>query len=78
MTREEYIKECDKRWGCEALRDAKRNWERWEELRPQLLESLRDFKRNPTLFDGRKHHNPDGTLNFTPGSAATWRSTASA
>lgn len=62
MDREAYINECKNRWHGAALQDARRNWNRWEELRSQLLDSMRDFKRNPTLFDGRKHHNPDGTL----------------
>ena len=63
MTREAYVAECEQRWHGPALRDARSNWQDFEELRDTLLEAMREYKRNPGQKDlSGKYHNPDTTL----------------
>lgn len=63
LDRAHYVAECEKRWHGAALQNARRNWRDFQELRPELLEALRSYRRDPMQTDiGGKCHNPDGTL----------------
>lgn len=45
LDREAYVKECEQRWHGPALADAKRNWSKWQELRPVLAQNLLAYHR---------------------------------
>lgn len=61
--RREYRRQCELRWSYRAIHNARGNWSHFEELKPQLLEALRAFQKDPLQVDlSGKSHNPDGTL----------------
>lgn len=63
FSRETYRTECEKRWDGPALRDARGNWEHWQEHHEALEEAMRKFKRDPMQEDmAGKFHNPTGRL----------------
>ncbi len=65
MTRADYNLEVDQRHGHQAkwvLRDARRNWHVFEEVREDLLEWVKLYHRDSWLNVGEKCHSADGTL----------------
>ena len=57
-----YCDECRKRWHGPALRDAFSNWSHWQSIRSDLLEAMRQFRRNPCMTDLNGKDHADGTL----------------
>jgi hypothetical protein len=64
LDRSKYIELCRQRWSGIYYSDANRNWHDFEEINEDLVDGMREFRRNPTQEDifGR-HHNETGSLN---------------
>ncbi|AHF94036.1 hypothetical protein OPIT5_03945 [Opitutaceae bacterium TAV5] len=61
--RKAYAEECALRWSGECLRDARRNWNVFEENYETLAEIIRTYLRDNYCEDlDGKAHNPSGTL----------------
>ena len=61
--RKAYIDECAMRWDGECLRDARRNWQLFEEHYDELVAILTPYLRDSGVQDiAGKYHNPDHTL----------------
>ncbi len=52
LDREEYLNRCRARWSGEALRDAKANWSKWQELRPVLNAAMLRFREQSESLNG--------------------------
>lgn len=58
-----YLADCEQYYSARVIKDARRNWEHFQELEPRLRAALREFQNNQFQKDlAGRCHNASGSL----------------